>query len=71
MLRWFLTIALVWGTVSYTAEAQESSDSDALQVMLVTGGCCHDYEFQTKAMQLASKEAGLSVEWTVVNRVGS
>ena len=27
--------------------------SESLEVLLVTSGCCHDYDFQTKSMQLA------------------
>ncbi|NNM30172.1 MAG: ThuA domain-containing protein, partial [Akkermansiaceae bacterium] len=37
--------------------------------LLVTGGCCHDYEFQSKALTLSTAaEAG--IEWTVVNKGG-
>ncbi len=42
----------------------------ALNILLVTGGCCHDYDFQTKAMQLAFKERGFNANWTVVNQGG-
>ena len=37
---------------------------------MITGGCCHDYEFQTKAMQIAFKERGIDAVWTVVNEGG-
>jgi uncharacterized protein len=50
--------------------ARQSPDAKAIRVLVVTGGCCHDYEFQTKAMQLAAKEQGVAVEWTVVNEGG-
>ncbi|MEM9588218.1 MAG: ThuA domain-containing protein, partial [Planctomycetota bacterium] len=44
---------------------------EPIKVLLVTGGCCHDYDFQTKAMQLGMKSRGLAVDWTVVNDGGN
>jgi type 1 glutamine amidotransferase len=41
-----------------------------LNVLLVTGGCCHDYEFQSKQLIKATKERGVNVKWTVVNKGG-
>ena len=41
-----------------------------LRVLLVTGGCCHDYDFQTKQMMKAASELGRKIEWTVVNEGG-
>ncbi|MEZ6128750.1 MAG: ThuA domain-containing protein [Planctomycetaceae bacterium] len=42
-----------------------------LKVLVVTGGCCHDYPFQAEAMQKAAKERGVSVQWTIVNEGGT
>ena len=41
-----------------------------IRILLVTGGCCHDYDFQTKAMQKALKDQGIAAEWKVVNEGG-
>lgn len=41
-----------------------------LSVLLVTGGCCHDYDFQSKSLQLAAKERKVAIEWTIVNEGG-
>lgn len=41
-----------------------------LRVLLVTGGCCHDYGFQTKAMQKAARDRKVAIDWTVVNDGG-
>jgi len=41
-----------------------------LAVLLVTGGCCHDYDFQSKAMQLAAQEKGIPIDWTIINQGG-
>ncbi len=57
--------------------AQLPSDGDTpkpgmknLSVLLVTGGCCHDYDFQSKAMQLAAQKKGIPIDWTIVNQGG-
>lgn len=49
---------------------KENTAQTPLKILLVTGGCCHDYPFQTKAMQLALQERGVRAEWTVVNDGG-
>ena len=41
-----------------------------LKVLLITGGCCHDYPFQAKALEKAAKDRGVAIEWTVVNEGG-
>ncbi|WP_040764897.1 ThuA domain-containing protein [Novipirellula maiorica] len=51
--------------------AEDSAAPSSIKVLLVTGGCCHDYDFQTKAMQMAFKKRGVAVNWTVVNDGGN
>jgi type 1 glutamine amidotransferase len=65
-------VALSWIALSIlsAATAVENAADQPIRVLLVTGGCCHDYEYQTKAMQLAAKEQGVAVDWTVVNEGG-
>jgi hypothetical protein len=41
-----------------------------LRILLVTGGCCHNYGFQTEAIK-ASLPPSLRAEWTVVNEGGT
>lgn len=41
-----------------------------IKILLVTGGCCHDYDFQTKAMQKALKDQGIAAEWKIVDDGG-
>lgn len=64
-LRLLLLLGLAIGMTSNSVAADES-----IKVLLVTGGCCHDYDFQTKAMQLAFKERGVDAVWTVINDGG-
>lgn len=44
--------------------------ADPVKILLITGGCCHDYDYQTSAMKEAFKESKIEVEWTVVNEGG-
>lgn len=53
-----------------TADEKATTDKSSIRALLITGGCCHDYVFQAKAMQLAAKELGADIEWTVVNEGG-
>ncbi len=72
--RWFRCANFVLGLLLLACLPMLSAwtcAAEPLKVLLVTGGCCHDYDFQTKAMQLAAKEQGVSIEWTVVNEGGT
>ncbi len=63
----FLTaFLLIFGL---TAELR-GDKSTHLKVLLITGGCCHDYDFQTKALQKAAKDREVNIDWTVVNEGG-
>ena len=48
-----------------------SAANQSINILLITSGCCHDYDFQTKAMQLAFENNGVSTVWTVVNDGGT
>ena len=40
-----------------------------VRALLITGGCCHDYEFQAKTLTEGIKKYG-NVTWTVLNEGG-
>ena len=62
----FLIAGLLFAGVSYTASG---ADEKPLKALLITGGCCHNYPFQTQ--QLTNAIAKLApVEWTIVNEGG-
>ncbi|MDM4017073.1 ThuA domain-containing protein [Roseiconus lacunae] len=73
-----LAFALI-ALVSLDASAQDlnatkataSQSNEAIRVLLITSGCCHDYDFQTKKLQLAFEKHGVPVQWTVVNEGGN
>lgn len=48
------------------ATGSAESQTDPLKILLITGGCCHDYDFQAKAMQLAFDQRDVKAVWTVV-----
>lgn len=56
--------------VSLLPSPLSAQEAEPLSALIITGGCCHDYEYQTEAMQEAFKSRGVEVEWTVVNEGG-
>lgn len=62
----FFVFSLVLSLTSQLALAAEP-----LKVLVITGGCCHDYDFQTKAMQQAAEKFQVEIDWTVVNDGGT
>jgi type 1 glutamine amidotransferase len=51
-------------------QAQEKTGSK-LKALLITGGCCHNYVFQSKALtEAVSARSKTKVEWTVLNEGG-
>ena len=59
---------LLWATAGM-AEEEKKDAENPLKCLLITGGCCHNYEFQSRALTLAS-EAETDIDWTVVNKGG-
>ena len=41
-----------------------------VRALLITGGCCHDYAFQAKALTEGSRKFG-NISWTVINEGGT
>jgi type 1 glutamine amidotransferase len=65
----FLTvIGLSLSTFNPTSNAVEAEKP--IRILLVTGGCCHDYDFQTQQMIKATFDAKVKCEWTVINEGG-
>jgi type 1 glutamine amidotransferase len=72
--RGFLsTLWLIVGIVSAVcqpAPAAEVQSKKPLRVLLITGGCCHNYTFQAQALKDAVAKLA-QAEWTVVNEGGT
>jgi len=64
-----LTIGLVLavGEPVFAADAQSKKP---LRILLITGGCCHNYAFQTQALKEAVAKLA-QADWTVVNEGGT
>lgn len=69
-------LAIVAATLCIIAIKAESRAADslykgeAIKALLITGGCCHNYEFQSEAMTTGVSSQA-SVNWTVVNEGGN
>lgn len=59
----------VFGGVLTAVPEKTEEPKKALKVLIVTGGCCHDYEFQSAAM-IAGIPKHAEVEFTLVNEGG-
>lgn len=64
-----IRISFLIATLFITSIAR--ADDSPLKILLITGGCCHDYDFQSKAMQLAFEDRGVKAAWTVVFEGGN
>ena len=54
----------------FVSSAQAEEKSKSIRALLVTGGCCHNYKYQSKALIVGvAKEA--KVDWKVVNEGGT
>jgi len=56
-------------TADEAKKDQQLYKGKPIKALLVTGGCCHDYKFQSKTLTMAS-EAKAPIQWTVVNDGG-
>ena len=63
-----ILIALIGCMTPVVAGAQ--ANDNAIQALLITGGCCHNYPFQSEALTTGVSKMAL-VQWTVVNDGGN
>ncbi|MBI5774341.1 MAG: ThuA domain-containing protein [Verrucomicrobia bacterium] len=61
----FIVIAALFALVA----ASPAADTKPLKALMVTGGCCHDYENQKKILS-EGISARAKVEWTIVHEGG-
>ncbi len=66
-----LSLTLLFTVMSVARAAEPAAAADGpVKILLITGGCCHDYEYQTDQMKTAFKEHNVEVEWKIVNEGG-
>lgn len=63
----FVLVAVL--VFSHSVRAGEKTEP--IRALLITGGCCHDYDFQTKQLVQAAIDEGQQIEWTIVNEGGT
>lgn len=64
--RSLLSATLLWLAVLVLPAVS----ADPVKILLITGGCCHDYQYQATAIQDSFKEQGVEAQWKVVNEGG-
>ena len=52
-------------------QTSDKPESRPINALIITGGCCHDYAFQTAAMMKAAADRKVPVKWTVVQDGGT
>lgn len=67
-MKLLLCLSLL-SALTISAKPEKDAKEKPLKALLITGGCCHDYEFQSKALTLSS-EAAANINWTVHNKGG-
>ena len=67
-IRLFALLLIALPALAPAAD-KKASNAKPLRALLVTGGCCHDYELQAKALTEGSQKLA-AVTWTVVNEGG-
>lgn len=60
---------LLTGLATSSVTAADGKDAKPLHILLITGGCCHNYAFQSQAMMDAVAKYA-KAEWKVVNEGG-
>ena len=67
----FIGVLLCVGFLNSSAHAdQAKKGKKPINILVITSGCCHDYDYQTKQMQLAFESHQVKAVWTVVNDGG-
>ncbi|MEJ6573174.1 MAG: ThuA domain-containing protein [Akkermansiaceae bacterium] len=72
-LNWIIqcvaAVTLLMGASQAEGENKQFYKGKPIKALLITGGCCHNYKFQSKALTMAS-EAKAPIQWTVHNKGG-
>ena len=64
--RLWLLATLLWLGLAQATEPAATAEDKPLNVLLITGGCCHNYLFQSLALT-TGVEKRIHAEFTVVN----
>ena len=68
----FLFAALFASSVLANSLAfAEDAKEEPIKILLITEGCCHNYEYQTKSLKKALADRKVDAKWTVVSEGGN
>jgi uncharacterized protein len=70
-MRQLCNLVLALGVTVSALLGSAVAEETPLKALIITGGCCHDYSYQTESIQKALKDRKVAVEWTVVNEGGN
>ena len=68
-MRLISRLAFLAAVVAALPAAAFAAPAKPLKVLLITGGCCHDYDLQAKAFKEGAGKLA-EIDWTVVNEGG-
>ena len=71
-LAWMLSslaVAMAAAALIGFFSSTRAADPKPIKALLITGGCCHDYPYQTEKLTAYSKQSA-GIAWTVVNEGG-
>lgn len=68
--RWLVVAAILLSPQLASAQDEPAAEAKPLRALLVTGGCCHDYDRQ-KLILSRGISARTDVEWTLVQQGGT
>jgi type 1 glutamine amidotransferase len=54
----------------FTFTGEHVTNKKPLSILLITGGCCHNYSFQTEVIKTCLPDS-LNVQWTIINEGGT
>ena len=68
----FLSILCIslFSSLAFSQTSDVKNPKKPLRILLITGGCCHNYTFQTQALKDAVAQLK-QADWTVVNEGGN
>ena len=69
ILRFSLRLFFIFLIIVFVSIAQAEDQQKSIRALLVTGGCCHNYKYQSKAL-IEGVAKNAKVDWKVVNEGG-
>ncbi|MDG2469901.1 MAG: hypothetical protein P8M80_11520, partial [Pirellulaceae bacterium] len=69
LLVFFVLFTII---IPSTVRARQTENKKSIKAMLVTGGCCHDYEKQKKIItEGIQARCKIKIDWTIVHQGGT